>query len=199
VIIKAEAQASVEALSKALTDLSTDKVKITVVHSGIGGINENDVNLAVASKLLIIGFNVRPQGKATQLAESEKVQVRLYDVIYEAVDDVKALMLGQLKPTLIEKALGKAEVRQVFHISKVGNIAGCMVTEGKILRTARARIVRDSVQVWEGKIGSLRRVKEDVRDVANGFECGIGLENYNDVKPGDVIEAFEMEEVAARL
>jgi translation initiation factor IF-2 len=201
VIIKAEAQASVEALSQALNELSTDKVKIQIVHTGIGGITESDVNLAIASKLptTVIGFNVRPQGKAAALAESEKVDIRLYNIIYEAVDEMKKLMEGQLKPTLVEKALGKAEVRQVFHISKVGQIAGCYVTDGKITRTARARLVRDSVQIWEGKLASLRRFKEDIKDVAAGYECGIGLENYNDVKPGDVIEAFEIEEVAAKL
>jgi translation initiation factor IF-2 len=201
VIIKAEAQASVEALSKALTELSTDKVKIQIVHTGIGGITESDVNLAVASKMLtrIIGFNVRPQGKAAQLAESEKVDLRLYNIIYEAVDDMKALMIGQLKPTYVEKALGKAEVRQVFNISKVGTVAGCYVTDGQIKRSARARLVRDSVQVWEGRLASLKRFKEDAKEVAQGYECGIGLENYNDLKPGDVIEAFELEEVAAKL
>jgi translation initiation factor IF-2 len=201
VIIKAEAQASVEALSQALNELSTDKVNIRIVHTGIGGITESDVNLAIASKLptTVIGFNVRPQGKAAALAESEKVDIRLYNIIYEAVDEMKKLMEGQLKPTLVEKALGKAEVRQVFHISKVGQIAGCYVTDGKITRTARARLVRDSVQIWEGKLASLRRFKEDIKDVAAGYECGIGLENYNDVKPGDVIEAFEIEEVAAKL
>jgi translation initiation factor IF-2 len=201
VIIKAEAQASVEALSKALSELSTEKVKIQIVHTGIGGITESDVNLAVASKMLttVIGFNVRPQGKAAQLAESEKVQLRLYNIIYEAVDEMKALMLGQLKPTYVEKALGKAEVRQVFNITKVGTIAGCYVIDGSIKRTARARLVRDSVQVWEGKLSSLKRFKEDAKEVAQGYECGIGLEGYNDLKPSDIIEAFELEEVAAKL
>lgn len=199
VIIKAEAQASVEALSKALTELSTDKVKIHIVHTGIGGITESDVNLAVASKSVIIGFNVRPQGKAASLAESERVQIRQYNIIYEAVDDIKALMVGQLKPTYVEKTLGKAEVRQIFNITKVGTVAGCYVTEGQIKRNARARLVRDSVQIWEGKLASLRRFKEDAKEVASGFECGIGLENYNDIKPGDVIECYELEEVAAKL
>jgi translation initiation factor IF-2 len=199
IIIKAEAQASIEALSKALTDLSTEKVKLQIVHTGIGGITESDINLASASKLIIIGFNVRPQGKAAALAETEKVQVRLYNIIYEAVDEMKALMEGRLKPTLVEKPLGKAEVRQVFNITKVGAVAGCYVTEGVIKRTARARLVRDSVQVWEGKLGGLRRFKDDAKEVAQGYECGIGLENYNDIKPGDVIEDFEIEEVAAKL
>ncbi len=199
VIIKAEAQGSVEALSKALTDLSTEKIRLHIVHTGIGGITESDINLAVASKTIVIGFNVRPQGKAGSLAESEKVAIRLYNIIYEAVDDMKALMAGQLKPTLVEKALGKADVRQVFNITKVGVVAGCYITEGLARRGAKARLVRDSVQVWEGRIGSLRRFKEDEKEVAMGFECGISLENYGDVKPGDVIEIFEVEEVAAKL
>src|SRR4029077_2454715 len=150
-------------------------------------------------RVVIMGFNVRPQGKSAALAESEKVQIQLYNIIYEAVDEIRALMVGQLKPTLVEKSLGRAEVRQVFHITKVGQIAGCYVIEGAIKRTARARLVRDSVQVWEGKIASLRRFKDDAKEVATGYECGISLENYNDVKPGDFIEAFEMEEVAAKL
>ena len=201
VIIKAEAQASVEAISQALNELATTKVKIQIVHTGIGGITESDVNLAIASKLptTVIGFNVRPQGKAAALAESEKVDIRLYNIIYEAVDEMKLLMQGQLKPTLVEKPLGKAEVRQVFNITKVGQIAGCYVIDGKVTRTAKARLVRDSVQIWEGKLASLKRFKEDVKDVANGYECGIGLEGYNDLKPGDIIEAFEIEEVAAKL
>ncbi len=201
VIIKAEAQASVEALVQALNELSTDKVKVQIVHTGIGGITESDVNLAIASKLpcTVIGFNVRPQGKAAALAESEKVSIRLYNIIYEALDEMKLLMEGQLKPTLVEKPLGKAEVRQVFNITKVGQIAGCYVTEGKFTRTAKARLVRDSVQIWEGKLVSLKRFKDDVREVAMGYECGIGLENYNDLKPGDIIEAFEIEEVAGKL
>ncbi|MBL8681538.1 MAG: translation initiation factor IF-2 [Myxococcales bacterium] len=201
VIIKADAPASVEALSKALTELSTDKVKLQVIHSGIGGITESDVQLAAASKVpsTIIGFNVRPQGKSAQVAEGLKTTIRLYDIIYNAIEDMKLLMVGQLKPTVVEKALGKAEVRQVFTITKVGTIAGCMVTEGKITRSANARLVRDSIEVWKGKLGSLRRFKDDSKEVTQGFECGIGLENYADLKPGDIIEAYELEEVAAQL
>ena len=201
VIIKADAPASVEALSKALTDLSTEKVKLQVIHSGIGGITESDVQLAVASKMptTIIGFNVRPQGKAAQLAETLKASIRSYTIIYDAIDDMKALMVGQLKPTLVEKHLGRAEVRQVFTITKVGTIAGCMVIDGKIVRTALVRLVRDSVEVWKGKLGSLRRFKEDTKEVAQGYECGIGLENYADLKPGDIVEGYELEEVAAKL
>jgi translation initiation factor IF-2 len=201
VIIKADAPASVEALSKALTELSTDKVKLQVIHSGIGGITESDVQLAMASKMptTVIGFNVRPQGKAGQLAETLKASIRAYTIIYDAIDDMKAMMVGQLKPTLVERQLGKAEVRQVFTITKTGTIAGCMVTEGKILRSSFGRLVRDSVEVWKGKLSSLRRIKDDVKEVTQGFECGIGLENYSDLKPGDIIESYELEEVAAKL
>ena len=199
VIVKADAQGAVEGLRKALTELSTEKVKVEVIHGAVGAITENDVNLAVPSKAVIIGFNVRPAGKAQAAAEQNKLEMRFYNVIYEAVDDIKALMVGQLKPTLVEKALGKAEVRQVFNITKVGLVAGSMVTEGTIKRTAHVRLVRDGAVKWEGKISSLRRIKEDVKEVSQGFECGISLENTPDIKAGDIIEAFEVEEVAAKL
>ena len=198
-VIKADAQGAVEGLKKALTELSTDKVEVKVLHAAVGAITETDVQLAVSARAVIIGFNVRPAGKAAALAEEQKIAMRFYNVIYEAVDDVKLLMVGQLKPTLVEKALGKAEVRQVFNITKVGTIAGCMVLDGLIRRGAQMRLVRDGAQVWEGKIGSVRRVKEDVAEVKQGFECGIGLENTPAIKAGDIIEAFETEEVAARL
>ena len=199
VVVKADAQGAVEGLKKALTELSTEKVKVVVLHAAVGAITESDVQLAVPSRAVIIGFNVRPAGKAAAMAEDQKVTMRFYNVIYEAVDDIKALMVGQLKPTLVEKAQGKAEIRQVFNITKVGIIAGCMVTEGSIKRGALVRLVRDSAVKWEGKIGSVRRIKDDVKEVTQGFECGIGLENTPDLKPGDVLEAYELEEVAAQL
>ena len=199
IVVKADAQGAVEGLRNALTKLSTDKVKVTVLHGAVGAITETDVQLAVASRAVIVGFNVRPSGKSAAVAEEAKVTMRFYNVIYEAVDDIKALMLGQLKPTLKEKPLGKAEVRQVFNITKVGLVAGSMVTDGLVRRNARARLVRDGAVKWDGKIASLRRFKEDAKEVAQGFECGISLENTPDVKPGDVIEAYEMEEVAAQL
>jgi translation initiation factor IF-2 len=198
-VIKSDVHGSVEALTKALTDLSTEKVRVNVIHTGVGGITENDVMLATASKAIIIGFNVRPAGKAGATAKSEGVEIRTYRVIYEAVDDVKKAMAGLLAPELREKELGRAEVRQAFSIPKIGTIAGCYVTEGKIQRNAKLRLVRDSVQIWEGSVGSLRRFKDDVREVASGYECGIGLEGYNDVKEGDVIECYELEKVAASL
>ncbi|MFO0629435.1 MAG: translation initiation factor IF-2 [Polyangiales bacterium] len=199
VIVKADAQGAVEGLRKALTELSTEKVRVEVIHGGVGAITENDVNLAVPSKAVIIGFNVRPAGKAQSAAEHNKLEIRFYNIIYEAVDDIKALMLGQLKPTLVEKPLGKAEIRQVFNITKVGIVAGCMVSEGVVKRGAHARLVRDSAVKWEGKISSLRRIKDDVKEVAQGFECGISLDNTPDIKSGDVIEVYEVEEVAAKL
>ncbi len=198
-VIKSDVHGSVEALVKALTDLSTEKVKVNVIHTGVGGITENDVMLATASKAIIIGFNVRPAGKAGATAKSEGVEIRMYKVIYEALDDVKKAMAGLLAPEFREKDLGKAEVRQVFSIPKIGTVAGCYVTEGKMSRNAKARLVRDSIQIWEGGLTSLRRFKDDVRDVASGYECGIGLEGYNDLKEGDVIECFELEQVAATL
>jgi translation initiation factor IF-2 len=198
-IIKADVQGSIEALVKALTDLSTEKVKVTVIHTGVGGITENDVLLATASNCIVVGFNVRPAGKAAEVAKSERVDIRLYRVIYEAVDEVKKAMAGMLAPNFVEKALGKAEVRQTFSIPKIGMIAGCYVTDGKIQRSGKVRVVRDSVQVWEGNIRALRRFKDDVRDVAAGYECGISLEGFSDLKERDVIECFEMEQVAAQL
>jgi translation initiation factor IF-2 len=199
VIIKADVQGSVEALAQSLGKLSTPKVKLTVVHTGVGGITETDVNLAVAAKGIIIGFNVRPAGKARKHAEQEGIEIRLYSVIYEVIDDVRSAMEGLLPARRVEKELGKAEVRQVFRITKVGTIAGCMVTEGLIRRSADVRLVRDSVVVWEGKISSLKRFKDDAREVREGFECGIGLEGYNDLKEGDFVEAFEFDEVKETL
>jgi translation initiation factor IF-2 len=198
-VIKADVQGSVEAVADALAKLSTDKVRVAIIHAGVGAITEGDINLAVASKAIVIGFGVRPAGKAAGLAESEGVEIRLYNIIYNAVDDVRKAMAGLLAPTLVEKALGKAEVRQVFKVGKVGAIAGCMVTDGSIKRSGKARLVREAVQIWEGKIGGLRRFKDDVGHVEHGMECGIMLDGYADVKPSDIIECYEIEEVAATL
>jgi len=198
-VIKGDMQGSVEALVKALTTLTTDKVRVKAIHTGVGGITENDVMLATASKAIIIGFNVRPAGKSGETAKNEGIEIRTYSIIYEAVDDVKAAMAGLLAPVLKQNELGKAEVRAVFTIPKIGAIAGCMVTEGMIKRNGKARLVRDSVMVWEGAIGSLRRVKDDVREVTHGFECGIALDGYNDIHEKDIIECYEVEEVAATL
>ncbi len=198
-VIKSDVQGSVEALVKALTELSTEKVKVNVIHTGVGGITENDVMLASASKAIIVGFNVRPAGQAGAVAKSEGVDIRNYSVIYEAVDEVKKAMTGLLAPIFKEKELGKAEVRQVFSIPKIGTIAGSYVLSGTMKRNAKVRVVRDSVMVWEGTIASIRRVKDDAKEVSMGFECGIALEGFNDVKDKDILECFEMEETAAVL
>jgi len=199
VIIKADVQGSVEAVRESLLKLTTSNCRLNVIHTGVGGINESDVTLANASNAIVLGFNVRPEVKAKALAENEKVDIRLYSVIYDAVNDIRSAMEGLLAPTLREKELGRVEVRDTFHVSRVGTIAGCYVTEGKILRNAQTRLVRDNVVVWEGKLHSLKRFKDDAKEVASGYECGIGLENYNDVKVGDIIEVFEIESVKTSL
>jgi translation initiation factor IF-2 len=199
VVIKADVQGSVEAVAESLGKLSTDACRLLVIHSGVGAITETDISLASASDAIVLGFNVRPAPKASAMAEAEGVDIRLYNVIYDAVNDVRSAMEGLLAPTLQEESLGRALVREAFNITKVGTIAGCYVTDGKVLRSARARLLRDNVVIWTGKLASLRRFKDDVREVGTGYECGIGLENYNDVKPGDVIELFEIKEVKTSL
>ena len=198
-IVKGDVQGSVEAVGQALVKLTTAKVKVTIVHAGVGAITEGDVNLAVASKAIIAGFSVRPAGKAAALAESEGVEIRLYNIIYNAVDDIHAAMEGLLPATKVEKNLGKAEVRKVIRMSKFGIIAGCMVVSGLVKRTADARLVRDNIVVWTGKLSGLRRFKDDVREVPEGTECGISLEGFQDIKENDIIESFEIEEVKAKL
>ena len=198
-MVKADVHGSVEALRDALLKLSTDAVKVDVIHSGVGAITETDIMLARASGAIVIGFHVRPDPAARKAAEGQGVDVRSYRVIYEATDEVRKAMLGLLPPTLSEAFLGRAEVRKTFSVPKVGTIAGCYVTEGSIRRSARVRLVRDGVQVYEGKLGSLKRFKDDAREVATGFECGIGIDGYNDLKVGDVIEAFVIEEKPATL
>jgi translation initiation factor IF-2 len=198
-VVKADVQGSVEALQSSLTDLATEKVKVNVIHTGVGGITENDVMLASASQAIVLGFNVRPQGKASSTAKKEAVEIRTYSVIYEAIDEVKAAMKGLLAPKIVQEDLGRAEVRQTFGIPKIGTIAGCMVLEGKINRGAQARLVRDGVVVWEGPMGSLRRFKEDTKEVQAGMECGIGLQGFNDVKEQDIIECYEEKQVEATL
>ncbi|RMF46830.1 MAG: translation initiation factor IF-2 [Deltaproteobacteria bacterium] len=199
VIIKADVQGSVEAVKDSLVKLSNDQCRLVVIHTAVGGISESDITLASASDAIVLGFNVRPEPKAAQLAELEGVDIRLYNIIYDAVADVKSAMEGLLAPTLKEVELGRVEVRETFHISKVGTIAGCYVLDGKITRNAKVRLVRDSVVVYEGSLNSLKRFKDDAREVMAGYECGVGLENYNDIKVGDIIEAYEIEEVRTTL
>ncbi len=199
VVLKGDTQGSVETLRDALTKLSGDSVEVEIIRAAVGGVREADVLLASASGGIIVGFNVRPERGVANIAEREKVDLRLYTVIYQLLDEVKLAMVGKLEPTYEEVMLGAAEVRDTFRIPRAGTIAGCYVTEGKVTRSAKTRLVRDSRIIYEGRVGSLRRFKDDVREVAQGYECGIGLENFNDVKVGDVIEAFEVKEIAPSL
>ncbi|WP_447974889.1 translation initiation factor IF-2 [Nitrospira sp. Kam-Ns4a] len=199
-VIKADVQGSAEALSEAVEKLSATAVKLRVIHSGVGNVTETDVLLASASRAIIIGFNIRPEPKTMALAEREGVDIRLYTVIYDAIADIKAAMEGLLEPTFKERVLGRAEVRQVFNIPKVGVVGGCYVTDGTISRASSGvRVIRDHAVIYEGRLGSLRRFKDDVREVQQGYECGIGVENFGDLKPGDVLEVFVLDKVAAKL
>jgi translation initiation factor IF-2 len=199
IILKTDVQGSAEVLADTLTKISTDKVKIKILHSGVGAINENDVLLASASNAVIIGFNVRPERKAQELAEMEKVDIRLHSIIYELQDEIKKAMAGLLEPIIKETYLGRAEVRDTFRVPRVGTVAGCYVMDGVIKRDSDIRLVRDGVQVYKGKVASLKRFKDDASEVRNGMECGIGISNFNDVKKGDVIEAFVTERIAAEI
>jgi translation initiation factor IF-2 len=198
-VIKADVQGSQEALIHALTQLGTEEVKVTVVHAGVGGITESDVNLAMASRAVIIGFNTRADAMARKLAESSGIQIRYYNIIYEAVDEIKAALSGMLAPERKESVLGMVEVRQVFRISKIGTVAGCYVLEGLVKRSAQVRLLRDNVVIHTGEIDSLKRFKDDVREVKAGFECGLSLKNYSDLKERDQLEVFEVLEVARTL
>ncbi len=199
IVLKADVQGSAEALKAALVKLSTEKVKVNVINAAVGGITESDVNLAKAGGAIIVGFHVRPAGKSTKLAEQEDVEIRLYDIIYDALDEVKSAMAGLLAPIKREVPMGQLEVRETFSIPKVGVVAGCMVTSGKVNRKAHLRIIRDAVQIYEGKLGSLRRFKDDVAEVQHGFECGVMIQGWNELKSGDTIEAYEVIEEAAQL
>jgi len=201
VIIKSDVQGSQEGLAQALTKLSTNEVKVKIVHAAVGGVTESDVNLAASSTggAIIIGFNVRPETRATQMAENMGITIRTYNVIYDAVDEVKALMTGLLEPVFEEVSVGRAEVREVFNIPKIGTIAGCYVVDGKVNRGGQARVVRDSRVIYESSVNTLRRFKDDVKEVSHGYECGLSVENFNDIKVGDVIETYELNEVAATL
>jgi translation initiation factor IF-2 len=199
IIVKADVQGSQEALAQSLLKLSTDEVKVQMVYTAVGAISESDVNLAIAAKAVIIGFNTRADAGARKLAENNGVDIRYYDIIYDAVDDLKLAMSGMLTPDKREEVLGTAEIRTVFVASKIGTVAGCMVTSGLVNRTARFRLLRDNVVVYTGELDSLKRVKDDVREVKEGFECGIKLKNYNDINVGDQLEFFEIREIARTL
>jgi translation initiation factor IF-2 len=198
IIIKGDVQGSVEAVADAFAKLSTERVKLSIIHAGVGAITEGDVNLAIAAKAIVIGFNVRPAGKAQAHADENKIEIRLYSIIYQAVDDVKSAMEGLLPAIMVEKAVGKAEVRAVFKIRGV-IVAGSYVIDRQIKRNAMARLVRGGERIWEGKIAALKRFKEDVKDVAEGFECGISLDGVSDIKELDIVECYEIEEVKQKL
>ncbi len=198
-LVKADVQGSVEALTDALEKLSRDDIKVQVVHGMVGGISESDVNLAVASQAIVIAFNVRADAAARRLIESEGVDVRYHNVIYDVVDEIKAAMTGMLRPEIKERVLGTVEVREVFRVPKVGAIAGCYVTDGLVRRNSSVRVLRDNVVIFDGRVDSLRRFKDDVAEVKAGFECGIGVKNYNDIKQGDQLEIYEQVEVAQTL
>ena len=195
IIVKADVQGSVEAMKQSLLKLSNEEVVVKIIHGGVGAINESDVTLASASNAIIIGFNVRPDAAAKDSAEREGVDVRLYRVIYNAIEDVEAAMKGMLDPVFEEKVLGHAEVRQTWKVSGVGTIAGSYVLDGMIERDCQVRIVRDGIVIYDGKLASLKRFKDDVKEVRTGYECGLSFENYNDVKEGDQVEAFKMVEI----
>jgi translation initiation factor IF-2 len=194
-IVKTDVHGSLEAIVDSLLKLSTSEVKVNIIHSGTGAVTETDVMLASASNAIVIGFNVRSDTKVQELAEQESVDIRYYDVIYQLLDDIRSAIVGMLKPIYKENVIGRAEVRQSFHVPKLGMIAGCSVLDGRVERNARARVLRDNVIVYDGKIGSLRRFKDDVKEVKAGFECGIGIENFNDVKERDILEAYEILEI----
>jgi translation initiation factor IF-2 len=199
IIIKSDVQGSQEALASSLLKLSTDEIKVQMVYAGVGAISESDVNLAIASKAVIIGFNVRADVGARKLAEGNDIDLRYYNIIYDAVDELKAAMSGMLAPEKREEIIGMAEIRTVFVATKIGTIAGCMVTSGMVTRSAHFRLLRNNVVVYTGELDSLKRLKDDVREVKEGFECGVKLKNYNEIKEGDQLEFFEIKEVARSL
>ncbi|HQD64042.1 MAG TPA: EF-Tu/IF-2/RF-3 family GTPase, partial [Casimicrobium huifangae] len=199
IVIKCDVQGSLEAISAGLTKLKNDEVSVRILHGGVGAITESDINLAVASKAIVIGFNVRADAAARKLSEGEGVQIRYYDIIYEAVDDVKNALSGMLAPEQKESTLGLVEIRQVFRISKVGAVAGCYVLEGIVKRGSLVRLLRDNVVVWSGELDSLKRFKDDVKEVKEGYECGLSLKNYNEIQEGDRLEIYEIVEVSRTL
>ena len=199
VIVKGDVDGSVEALSDSLIKLSTEEIQVNVLHKAVGQISESDITLAAASNAIIIGFQVRPSMAARRLAEKEGVDIRLYSIIYDAIEEVKSAMEGMLSPEIKEEITATVEVRETFKITKVGTVAGCMVKEGKIKRTNKIRLIRDGIVIYSGDLGSLKRFKEDVKEVATGYECGLNIANYNDIKIGDLIEAYEEVEVKKTL
>ena len=198
-VIKGDVDGSVQALADSFEQMSTSEVKVQVIHRGVGAINESDVLLASTSGAIVIGFHVRPTGEARAVADREEIDIRLYNIIYEAVAEVRAAMEGLLSPEEREVLLGTAEVRQIFKVPRIGTVAGCMVTQGELVRRGKVRVIRDDVQVYEGELGSLKRFKDDAKEVREGFECGLNVANFNDIKVGDLIECYKVEEFARTL
>ena len=199
IILKGDVDGSVEALTDSFQKLSTEEIQVNIIHKAVGAITESDVLLASASDAIIIGFNVRPMGNARQIADKEEIDIRTYSIIYDAINDLKDAMEGMLSPELKEEITGTAEIRETFKISKIGTIAGCMVTNGKIFRNSGIRLIREGVVVFTGELTSLKRFKDDVKEVSKGYDCGLQIKNYNDIKEGDVVEAFQEVEVKKTL
>ena len=197
--MKGDVDGSVEAVSDSLLKLSTEKIQVNIIHKGVGQISEADITLASASQAIIIGFQVRPSAIARKLAEKEGIDVRLYSVIYKAIEEIQEAMKGMLAPEFKEEILGIAEIRETFRISKVGTIAGCFVTEGKIMRNSDVRVIRDGIVIYTGGLGSLKRFKDDVKEVKVNYECGLNIDKFNDIKVGDLVEAYHEVEVEAKL
>lgn len=194
-IVKGDVQGSVEALTGSLEKIDVEGVKVKIIHTGVGAITESDVTLASASNAIVIGFNVRPDGNARKAAESENVEIRLHNIIYKVMEEIEFAMKGMLDPEFEEKIIGQVEVREIFKVSKVGTIAGSYVTEGKVTRDSGIRVIRDGVVIYEGEIDALKRYKDDAKEVAKGYECGVTIKNFNDLKIGDIIEPYEMQEI----
>jgi translation initiation factor IF-2 len=199
IVLKGDVDGSIEALSDSLQRLSTEEIQVNIIHKAVGGITDSDVLLATASKAIIVGFQVRPAASARKLAEKEDIEIRLYSIIYDAINDIKDAMSGMLSPDLKEEVTCTLEIRETFKISKVGTIAGCMVTDGTITRNTRVRIIRDGVVVYTGELGSLKRFKDDAKEVKKGMDCGLNIKNFNDIKVGDVIEGFQEIEVQREI
>jgi translation initiation factor IF-2 len=199
IIVKGDVDGSIEALADSLLKLSTDEIQINVIHKAVGQISEADVMLAAASDAVIIGFQVRPASNARKLAEKEEIEIRLYSIIYDAIEDLKDAMEGMLSPEIKEEITATVEIREVFKITKVGKVAGCYVLDGKITRDSKVRIIRDGIVIYDGVLGTLRRFKDDVKEVSKGFECGLNIDRFNDIKEGDIVEAYSLTEVAKKL
>jgi len=199
IILKGDVDGSVEALTDSFQKLSTEEIQVNIIHKAVGAITESDVLLASASDAIIIGFNVRPMGNARQIADKEEIDIRMYSIIYDAINDLKDAMEGMLSPVFKEEITGSAEIREIFKVSKIGSIAGCMVTDGKIFRSSGIRLIRDGVVIYTGELASLKRFKDDVKEVAKGYDCGMQVKNYNDIKEGDILEAFQEVEIKKKL